>query len=125
MTRRSSERLRPAADDTRHRDRQHELSFACGHVVQSLFEQLRKSGAPLHVVAVVGSQLRSTAPVGRSGDLLHENMSLNQVLGDGPKRSGGRREEVPALAGAVTGLHQLAESLKQQYAIEYQASRKA
>jgi hypothetical protein len=84
-----------------------------------VLEQLRKSGAPLHVVAVVGSQLRSTAPVGRSGDLLNENMSLNQVLGDGPKRSGGRREEVPAVAGAVTGLHQLAESLKHQYAIEY------
>jgi len=84
-----------------------------------VLEQLRKSGAPLHVVAVVGSQLRQTAPVGRSSDLLNENMSLNQVLGDGPKRSGGRREEVPAVAGAVTGLNQLAESLKQQYVVEY------
>jgi hypothetical protein len=84
-----------------------------------VLDQLRKSGAPLHVVAVVGSQLRSTAPVGRPGDLLNENMSLNQVLGDGPKRSGGRREEVPAVAGAVTGLHQLADSLKQQYVVEY------
>ena len=84
-----------------------------------VLDQLRKSGAPLHVVAVVGSQLRATAPVGRSADLLNENMSLNQVLGDGPRRSGGRREEVPAVAGAVTGLHQLAESLKHQYALEY------
>ena len=84
-----------------------------------VLEQLRKSGAPLHVVAVSGSQLRSTAPVGGPGDLLGDNMSLNQVLGDGPKRSGGRREEVPALAGAVTGLHQLAEALKQQYVVEY------
>lgn len=84
-----------------------------------VLDQLRKSGAPLHVVAVVGSQLRSTAPVGGSADLLNDNMSLNQVLGDGPKRSGGRREEVPAVAGAITGLHQLAESLKHQYAIEY------
>lgn len=84
-----------------------------------VLEQLRKSGAPLHVVAVVGSQLRATAPVGRSADLLNDNMSLNQVLGDGPKRSGGRREEVPAVAGVGTGLHQLAETLKQQYVIEY------
>ena len=84
-----------------------------------VLDQLRKSGAPLHVVAVVGSQLRATAPVGRSADLLNENMSLNQVLGDGPRRSGGRREAVPAGAGAVTGLHQLAESLKHQYALEY------
>lgn len=84
-----------------------------------VLEQLRKSGAPLHVVAVVGSQLRATAPVGRSADLLNENMSLNQVLGDGPKRSGGHREEVPAVAGVGTGLRQLAETLKQQYVIEY------
>ena len=84
-----------------------------------VLEQLRKSGAALHVVSVIGSTLRATAPVGRSGELLNENMSLNQVLGDGPKRSGGRREEVPAVAGAVTGLHQLAESLKQQYVVEY------
>jgi len=84
-----------------------------------VLEQLRKSGAALHVVSVIGSTLRATAPVGRSADLLNENMSLNQVLGDGPKRSGGRREEVPAVAGAVTGLHQLAESLKQQYVVEY------
>jgi hypothetical protein len=84
-----------------------------------VLEQLRKSGAPLHVVSVIGSQLRSTAAVGRSGDLLNENMSLNEVLGDGPKRSGGRREEVPALAGAATGLNQLADALKHQYLVEY------
>jgi hypothetical protein len=84
-----------------------------------VLDQLRKSGAPLHVVSVVGSQLRSTAPAGKASDLLNENMSLNQVLGDGPKRSGGHREEVPAVAGAVTGLHQLAESLKHQYVVEY------
>lgn len=84
-----------------------------------VLDQLRKSGAPLHVVAVAGSQLRQTAPVGGAADLLNDNMSLNQVLGDGPKRSGGHREEVPAVAGAVTGLQQLAESLKHQYAIEY------
>jgi hypothetical protein len=84
-----------------------------------VLEQLRKSGAALHVVSVIGSTLRSTTPIGRSGELLNENMSLNQVLGDGPRRSGGRREEVPAVAGAVTGLNQLADSLKQQYVIEY------
>jgi VWFA-related protein len=84
-----------------------------------VLEQLRKSGAALHVVSVLGATLRATAPVGRSGELLNENLSLSQVLGDGPKRSGGRREEVPAVAGAATGLHQLAENLKNQYLVQY------
>ena len=84
-----------------------------------VLEQLRKSGAALHVVSVLGNQLRSTAQANRSGDLLNENLGLNEVLGDGPKRSGGRREEIPAIAGAATGLQQLADALKQQYVVEY------
>jgi hypothetical protein len=84
-----------------------------------VLEQLRKSGAALHVVSVIGSQLRTTAQPNRPGDLLNENLGLNEVLGDGPKRSGGRRAEVPAIAGAATGLQQLAEALKRQYVIEY------
>lgn len=84
-----------------------------------VLDQLRKSGAALHVVSVLGSTLRSTTQPTRPGELLNENLSLNEVLGDGPKRSGGRREEVPAIAGAATGLQQLAESLKQQWVIEY------
>jgi hypothetical protein len=84
-----------------------------------VLEQLRKSGAALHVVSVIGSTLRPTSQPIRAGDLLNENLGLHEVLGDGPKRSGGRREEVPAIAGALTGLHQLAEALKQQYVIEY------
>jgi hypothetical protein len=84
-----------------------------------VLDQLRKSGAALHVVSVRGSTLRPTAPAARSSDLLNENLGLNEVIGDGPKRSGGRREEVPAIAGAVTGLQQLAELLKRQYVVEY------
>jgi hypothetical protein len=84
-----------------------------------VLDQLRKSGAALHVVSVHGSTLRPTAQPNRPGDLLNENLGLNEVLGDGPKRSGGRREEVPAIAGAVTGLQQLAEALKRQYVVEY------
>jgi VWFA-related protein len=82
-------------------------------------DQLRKSGALLHVVSVLGSTQRTTTPAARAGDLLNENLGLNQVLGDGPRRSGGRREEVPAIAGAQTGLQQLAETLKRQYVVEY------
>jgi hypothetical protein len=84
-----------------------------------VLDQLRKSGAALHVVSVVGSTQRTTAPANRPSDLLNDNLGLNEVLGDGPKRSGGRREQIPALAGAVTGLQQLAEGLKRQYVVEY------
>ena len=84
-----------------------------------VLDQLRRSGAALHVVSVLGSTQRSTAATNRPSDLLNENLGLNQVLGDGPKRSGGRREEIPAIAGALTGLQQLAEALKRQYVVEY------
>lgn len=84
-----------------------------------VLDQLRKSGAALHVVSVLGSSQRSTAPANRASDLLNENLGLHEVLGDGPKRSGGRREEIPAIAGAVTGLQHLAEALKRQYVVEY------
>ena len=84
-----------------------------------VLDQLRKSGAALHVVSVLGTTQRSTAATNRASDLLNENLGLNEVLGDGPKRSGGRREEIPAIAGAATGLQQLAEALKKQYVVEY------
>ena len=46
-------------------------------------------------------------------------MNLSEVLGDGPKQSGGHREEIIAAAGIIQGIQQLAESLKSQYLIEY------
>jgi hypothetical protein len=82
-------------------------------------DQLRKSGAALHVVSVLRSALRTMAPTNRPSDLLNENLSLSEVLSDGPKRSGGHREEISALAGVSTGLHLLSQQLKAQYLIEY------
>lgn len=46
-------------------------------------------------------------------------MNLGEVLGDGPKQSGGHRDEIIAATGIPAGLQQLAESLKHQYLIEY------
>ena len=51
--------------------------------------------------------------------LLESNLNLSEVLGDGPKQSGGHRDEIVAAAGIATDLEQLAESLKRQYLIEY------
>jgi VWFA-related protein len=84
-----------------------------------VLDQLRQSGAALHVVAVVGSLLRSTVAPSTPAAMLDTNLNLGEVLGDGPKRSGGHREEIAAIAGVMTGLQQLAEALKHQYAIEY------
>jgi hypothetical protein len=87
-----------------------------------VLDQLRQSGAALHVVAVKGGGLRSTVAVTKPSGLLDENLNLSEVLGDGPKQSGGRRDEIVASAGAagiVTALEQLADSLKHQYLIEY------
>jgi VWFA-related protein len=80
---------------------------------------LRQSGASLNVVTVVNTALRSQSNPQTASGLLGENMNLNEVLGDGPRQSGGRRDEVVATAGITGGLQQLADSLKAQYLIEY------
>jgi len=85
----------------------------------AVFDQLRKSAAALHVVAMPVSTSRSTVPVTRSSQLLGENLNLGEILGDGPQQSGGSRIDIVATAGLVTELQQLADSLTHQYAITY------
>lgn len=78
--------------------------------------ELRKSGAELYVVAVL---TRGTPTPTRPGDMLNEGHALDAVLGDGPKRSGGDRVEISAIAGVDTGLSRFAEQLKHQLVLEY------
>ena len=85
-----------------------------------VLDELRKSGAALHVVSVSGSTLRATVAVAKPSALLGENLNLNEVLGEGPKQSGGTREEVVATSGLASGLQQLAQTLlRGQYAVSY------
>jgi VWFA-related protein len=84
-----------------------------------VLDQLRKSGAALYVVQLVSPMLRSRVEANTPAALLGENHNLGVVLGDGPKQSGGRRVEIAAATGIPLGLHELAESLKHQYLIEY------
>jgi VWFA-related protein len=84
-----------------------------------VLERLQQTGTSLHVVAVVGSVLRTTAAISKPSDLLEANMSLNEVLGDGPKQSGGRREEIVATVGPMNGLQRIAEDLLHQYRLVY------
>lgn len=84
-----------------------------------VLEELQKSGAALNVIAINSSALRAMATVSRPGALLEENLNLSEVLGDGPKQSGGKREEIVASAGLVVGLQELAEVLRNQYAVSF------
>ena len=84
-----------------------------------VLDQLRKSGASLYVVSVAESTLRSTAAVNKPADLLGENLAKNEVIGDGPKQSGGRHDEIVAAPGVVQAIQLLAEELANQYAVTY------
>lgn len=81
-------------------------------------DELRRSGAQLYVVSMFSSSLRPVAPKTRASDVL-EGHALGAVLGDGPARSGGYREDISAMAGVDPRLARLADQLKQQYMVEY------
>lgn len=82
-------------------------------------DDLRRGGAALYVVSVLNSAMRPTSTPSRPADMISEGHALSAVLGDGPKRSGGYREEISAMAGVDTRLLRLADQLKRQYAIDY------
>jgi VWFA-related protein len=84
-----------------------------------VLEELQKSGAALHVIAINNSALRTLPVAQRPGALLESNLNLSEVLGDGSKQSGGTRGEIVASAGIVAGLQQLAEELRTQYAVSF------
>jgi hypothetical protein len=84
-----------------------------------VLDKLRDSGASLHVFLMESRAARQMAPVSRPSALLEENMNLGEVLGDGSKQSGGRREDIVAATGVFAGLQTLAEDLLRQYSIEY------
>jgi len=84
-----------------------------------VLDKLKDSGASLHVFLVASSASRQMAAVTKPSALLEENMNLGEVLGDGAKQSGGRREDIVASAGTLSGLQDLAEDLLHQYVVEY------
>ena len=84
-----------------------------------VLDQLRQSAASLYVFSVINSALRSTVAVQKPSALLQENLSLQRVLGDGPKQSGGRRMEIAPAAGSLQDLQHLASELVQQYRVSY------
>jgi VWFA-related protein len=85
----------------------------------NVLDQLAKTGSTLYVIQVAGSLLRPTVQITQPRQLLGENLNLSEVLGEGPKQTGGWREEIVASTGLVPGLGRIAAELKSQYVLEY------
>jgi hypothetical protein len=81
---------------------------------RNFLNKLGESGVMMHAATLGGGRI-SSAPLGAMG----EENSRDQVLGDGPKQSGGRHVDVNATAGFPKALQQIADDLLAQYAITY------
>lgn len=84
------------------------IEFSNAHF-ESVLQALERSGATLYALAM-GS------PADSQSD---EMRNRNVVLGEGPDRTGGRREQVLAESGLPGKLRQVAEGLLNQYVITY------
>jgi hypothetical protein len=80
-----------------------------------VLDRLGQSGATMHAVTLAGGGDAGAAGVGSLGS----QAGREQVLGDGPKQSGGRRLDVTATAAMPKALQQIANELAAQYAITY------
>lgn len=84
-----------------------------------VLDELHQSRAGLHVVFAGNRTLRTTGAVTKPADLLEGNLSIGEVLGDGPKQSGGRRRDVIATAALQADLQEITRDLRNQYVITY------
>jgi hypothetical protein len=80
-----------------------------------VLEKLGQSGATMHAVTLAGGGDAGAVGVGN----LNSQSGREQVLGDGPKQSGGRRIDVTATAAMPKALLQIANELGAQYAVTY------
>jgi hypothetical protein len=84
-----------------------------------VLDQIAKSGSTLYVISVANSAIRQMRQIDKPASLLEENLNLSEVLGEGPKQSGGSREIIVAAPGVTLGLQRIASELKNQYAVAY------
>jgi VWFA-related protein len=76
---------------------------------QQVLEQLQRSGATLHVLAL-----------GQPASSIDDEMrNRNIVIAEGTERSGGRRDQILALSGLPDRMKQLADELLDQYVVTY------
>lgn len=81
---------------------------------RTVFDKLRESGAVMHAVTLAGG----AAGAGPVNSLVDQS-AREQVLGDGPKQSGGRRLDLNTTEAFQKGLLQVASELTSQYAVTY------
>jgi Ca-activated chloride channel homolog len=81
---------------------------------RTVLEKLRQSAAIMYSVTLAGG-----SEGGGGVGSLADQSGREQVLGDGPKQSGGRRIEVPSTGAFPRALQQIADELRAQYAITY------
>ena len=76
---------------------------------QNVLKELRASGASLHVLAV-----------GTPSDSMNDEMrNRNIVIADGPRQSGGRREQLLSVMAIPDELKEVADELANQYVVTY------
>jgi hypothetical protein len=93
------------------------LAFSGGQTgvdPRSVLDKVRQSGLTMSSVTLAGGTTDSS-----SAASLAEQSGREQVLGDGPKQSGGRRIEVPSTGAFPQALQHIASDLLAQYAITY------
>lgn len=78
-----------------------------------VLDRIRQSGAMMYAATVAETQ----AEVGPG--MLMDQSGREQILGDGPKQSGGRRVEVHATSSFPQALRQFASDLLAQYVLTY------
>jgi hypothetical protein len=81
---------------------------------RSVLDKVRQSGATMSAVTLAGGG----GEAGGVGSIADQS-GREQILGDGPKQSGGRRIEVPSTGAFPKALLQVADDLLAQYAITY------
>lgn len=82
---------------------------------QTVLNHLRDSNAQLHVVSIEARQDTGNMEAGAMMDAA----GRGQVLGDGPKQSGGRQWPVNALTAVPKAMMSIANDLSNQYKVTY------
>jgi hypothetical protein len=93
------------------------LAFSGGQVgvePRTVLDKLRQSAATMYSLTLTGG-----AEGGGGVGTLSDQSGREQVLGDGPKQSGGRRIEAPSTGAFPRALLQIADELRAQYAVTY------
>ena len=93
------------------------LAFSGGQVgvdPRHVLDKIRQSGMLMFTATFAGG----AESAGGVGSLVDQS-GREQVLGDGPKQSGGRRIEVTSTAAFTRALQQCADDLLAQYAVTY------